>query len=47
MKETPLGAYPTPLSKDGPGPVLEPVDGEFQPPFAIAHPDGGATLFWF
>jgi hypothetical protein len=26
----------------GPGPGLEPVDGEFQPSFATAHAGGGA-----
>jgi hypothetical protein len=31
--------------EDGPGPVLEPVGGEFQPSFEIVHPDGGAHLF--
>jgi hypothetical protein len=35
MKETPLGTNPTPQFEDGPDPGLEPVGGEFQPPFAI------------
>jgi hypothetical protein len=29
--------------KDGPGPVLEPVGGEFQPSFATAYPGLDAT----
>jgi hypothetical protein len=37
---------PTPLFEDGPGPGLEPVGGEFQPPFAIAYPGGGAHLIF-
>jgi hypothetical protein len=45
MKEKPLGTNPTSLLKDGKGPGLEPVGGEFQPPFAIAYPGGGAHLF--
>jgi hypothetical protein len=44
MKETPLGTNPPPLFGDRPGPGLEPVGGDFQPPFAIAHPGGGALL---
>ena len=36
---------PEPLFEDGPGPVLEPVGGEFQPSFETVHPGGGAYLF--
>jgi hypothetical protein len=46
MKETPLGTNPTPLFEDGKGPGLESVGGEFQPPFAIAYPGGGAHLIF-
>ena len=33
------------LFKDGFGPALELVGGEFQPPFATVYPGGGAHLF--
>jgi hypothetical protein len=33
------------LFKDGPGPGLEPVGGEFQPPFETVFPGGGAHHF--
>jgi hypothetical protein len=45
MKETPLGTNPILLFKNGPGPVLEPVDGEFQPSFETVYPGAGAHLF--
>ena len=45
MKGTTLGTNPNLLFEDGPGPVLEPVGGEFQPSFEIVHPGGGAHLF--
>jgi hypothetical protein len=51
----PLGRHtfrlnPNSLFKDGTGPGLEPVGGEFQPSFETVHPGGGAyrnsfTLF--
>jgi hypothetical protein len=34
------------LFKDGTGPGLEPVGGEFQPSFEIVHPGGGAHLIF-
>jgi hypothetical protein len=45
MKKTPLGTKPISLFDDGPGPCLEPVGGEFQPPFETVYPGGGAHLF--
>jgi hypothetical protein len=40
----PSGLNPKPFFKDGPGPVLEPVGGEFQTRFATAYPGGAAYL---
>ena len=40
-----LGTNPNLLFEDGPGPVLGPVGGEFQPSFETVHPGGGAHLF--
>ena len=45
MKGTPLGTNPTSLFYGGLGPGLEPVGGEFQPPFETVYPGGGAHLF--
>jgi hypothetical protein len=38
--------YPSPfrLFKEGPGPVLELVGGEFQPSFETVYPGGDACL---
>jgi len=45
MKGTTLGTNPAfPLFEDEPGPGLEPVGGEFQPPFETGYTDGGAHL---
>jgi hypothetical protein len=38
--------HPNSLSKDGPGPVLETVGGEFQPPVETAYPGGGDHLIF-
>ena len=35
-----------PLFDDGPGPGLDPVDGEFQPSFETDYPGGGAYLIF-
>jgi len=45
MKETPFRTNPTLLFKDGLGPGLEPVGGEFQPQFETAYPGGGTHIF--
>jgi len=45
MKGTTLGLKPIQSFEDGPGPVLEPVGGEFQSFFETVHPGGGAHLF--
>ena len=46
MKRTTLGTNPNPLFEDGPGPVLEPVGGEFQPSFETVYTGGGAYLIF-
>jgi hypothetical protein len=44
MKGKTFGLNSIPLFEDGPGPVLEPVGGEFQPTFETVYPGGGAHL---
>jgi hypothetical protein len=45
MKSHLSGLNPNPLFNDEQGPVLEPVNDEFQPPFETVYPGGGAYLF--
>jgi hypothetical protein len=44
MDGTIFSLNPEPSFKDGPGPVLEPDCGEFQPSFETAYPGGGTLL---
>ena len=46
MKGTPLVTNPNPLFEDGPGPGLEPVDGEFQLSLETGYPGAGAHLIF-
>jgi hypothetical protein len=44
MDGTIFSLNPEPSFKDGPGPVLGPVGGEFQPRLETGYPGGGTLL---
>jgi hypothetical protein len=46
LEGTKFKLHPNSLFENGTGPGLDPVGGEFQPPFETGYPGGGAYLIF-